>query len=364
MSFLKEFVKRSDYFQGIIKKYFKYAAAFLLLLLIPVTKVFAHEQYVLTREQINSDLADKNIHVLDALNNPENLKIAIFVGIGITVVGIAYFFFQYSKWGKLLTQKLDKLENLGHFLIRASLGVSLIASAYYHSFLGPEIPVTKIFLGNLLIPIMYILGVCLLFGIFTRVVSLFGFFILLASTFVYHEYMVTYFNYYGEYLALIIFGTYYLAVDQKFFGISKLIRKHKDLEILILRVTYGISVLYPAITIKLLHPAVIVEIYNKYQMGRIWWLFPQDALLTALGTGMAQILVGILIIFAFETRLAAFATFLLYLGSIVFFQEAVWPHIVLLALAFYFVINGGGKFTFDNFIEKRFFTKGKVQPTN
>lgn len=321
------------------------------------TLAFAHEQYVLTKHQLDVGFTDKTTHVLDALKSPENVRIAIFVGIGITILMVLYFFFQYSKLGKLLDQKLYKFENIGHFLIRISLAVSLLASAYFHAFLGPEIPIISIFLGNLLIPLMYVLGLLLLFGIFTRISSFIGLLILLATTLVYRDYMITYFNYFGEYLALIIFGSYFLSVDNKIFGISKLITKYKDLEILILRVTYGISVMYPAITIKLLHPAVIVAIYNQYHMGKIWWLFPPSALLTSLGTGLAQILVGVLIIFGFETRLAAFATFLLYFGSVIFFQEAVWPHIVLLALAFYFVINNGGKFTLDNLIENRLFTK-------
>lgn len=327
------------------------------LFILNAVPAFAHEQYVLTTQQINSGFADKTTNVWDALKNPANVKIALLVGIGITIVGALFFFFQYSKFGKTLDQKLNKFENIGHFLIRVSLGLSLLASAYFHSFLGPEIPVTSLFLGNLLIQLMYLLGFLLLLGLFTRITALLGLALLFLATFVYKDYMVTYFNYYGEYLALIVFGSYFLAVDKLLFGVSKLIGKYKDVEVLILRVTYGISVMYPAITIKLLHPAVIVQIYNQYHMGRIWWLFPPDALLTSLGTGLAQILVGVLIIFGFETRLAAFATFLLYLGSIVFFQEAVWPHIVLLALAFYFVINNGGKITFDNFIESRIFNK-------
>ncbi len=325
-------------------------------LLFPTT-AFAHEQYVLTKHQLGSGFADKSTNVLKALETPGNLIIALFVGIGILSVVAFYFFFQYSKLGKLLNQKLYKLENIGHFLIRISLAVSLLASAYFHAFLGPELPVTSIFLGNLLIPIMYALGFLLLFGLFTRITSLLGILILVVATFVYRDYMITYFNYYGEYLALIIFGSYFLSIDNKLFGISKFIRKYKDLEILILRVTYGLSVMYPAITIKLLHPAIIVEIYNQYHLDRVWWLFPQDALLTSLGTGLAQILVGVFIIIGFETRLAAFVTFLLYFGSVVYFQEAVWPHVVLLALAFYFVINNGGKFTIDNIIENRLFNK-------
>ena len=89
------------------------------------------------------------------------------------------------------------------------------------------------------------------FGIFTRIVSLVGFLILIATTFIYGQYIVTYLNYFGEYIALIVFGSYVLSVDNKLFGISSLIKKYKDIELLLIRITYGISVMYPAITIKL-----------------------------------------------------------------------------------------------------------------
>lgn len=330
-----------------------------ILLFASTGKIFAHEQYVLSKHQLDMGFADKSTHIFDAFNKPENVMIGLTVGIGIAIVISIYFFFQFSKFGRILDGWLQKLEHVGHLLIRISLGASLIASAYYNAFLGPEIPAQSLHLGTILVPALFVLGILLVFGLFVRIASLLGFLILIVATIFYGEYMITYFNYFGEYLALFVFGSYFLSVDNRIFGISKLVSKYKDWEILVLRTTYGLSVLYPAITIKLLHPAVIVEIYTKYHMGKIWWLFPQDPLLTSLGTGMAQILVGVLIVIGLETRLAALATFLLYLGSIVFFQEAVWPHIVLLALAFYFVINNGGKYTIDNLIGKKYFAVKK-----
>lgn len=162
--------------------------------------------------------------------------------------------------------------------------------------------------------------------------------------------MFTYFNYFGEFLALIIFGSRYSSLDKILFKAKKIKNKIKEYEIPLIRITYGISVLYPAISIKILHPVIIVEIVNQYHLNQVNWLFPQDPLLISLGTGLAQILVGLCLIFGFETRLNSFITLLLYAGSIFYFKEAVWPHIVLLALALYFVINNGGGFTLDELI--------------
>ena len=300
------------------------------------------------------DMAYKGMNVLSALNSPENLKISFFVGLGIFIAILIYFFFQYSFLGKKLDKFLSSLDPIGHVFLRVALAGSLIMSAYFHSFMGPEISLVSLPLGTMLIPIMYVTGVLLLFGVFTRIVSIIGLLILIATTFIYGGYILTYLNYYGEYIALIVFGSYVLSIDNKIFGISNLAKKYKNIELLIIRVTYGISVMYPAITIKLLHPEVIVDIVNRYHLNQIHWLFPQDPLLISLGTGMAQILVGVLIIVGFETRLASLATFLLYFLSVIYFKEAVWPHYVLLALAMYLVLNNGGRYTLDYFMSRKF----------
>lgn len=321
------------------------------------TNSLAHEQYVLTQEQLDKGFLNNSYNVVDSLRSPENLLIGSIVLIGFAVILTLNFFFQYSKAGKIIDNKLKKLEMLGHFLIRISLAISLLASAFYNSYLGPEIPIISLKFPALTVPALYIIGMLLLLGLFTRLASFIGILILIAATIYYGDYMVTYFNYFGEYLALLFFGSYYLSLDNKFFGIPKIIQRFKNWELLLIRVAFGITLLYPAITITLLHPAVFIEIYSKYELGKIWWLFSPDALFASLGIGLLQFFVGLMVITGFQTRLASLVTFFLYLGSILFFKEVVWPHMVLLALALYFVINDGGNYTINRLIEKRYFMK-------
>lgn len=322
-----------------------------------IPTAYAHEQYVLTKDQLAQGFLDTHTNILEALRSPENIKISLLVGLGIIISLVIYFFFQYSKIGILLDKFLVKLDPLGHFLLRVAFAGSLIASAHFLSFMGPEISLASLaippFLYPAIISLMYLAGICLLVGFFTRFAAAVFLILLAAATKVYGQYIITYLNYYGEVIALIIFGTYFLSVDDKIFKTPKFVEKFKDWELLLIRVTYGISVLYPAITIKLVHPAVIVEIVNKYQINQINWLFPSDPLLISLGTGLAQILVGLMIIVGFETRFASIATFFLYLLSVLFFKEAVWPHYILLALALYLGINNGGKLSLDYWIGKK-----------
>ena len=73
------------------KLYTFFWALILSILSLPML-VSAHEQYVLTKDQINGDIATKGPNVWSALNNPENLKIALIVTIAALLLFIVYFF--------------------------------------------------------------------------------------------------------------------------------------------------------------------------------------------------------------------------------------------------------------------------------
>ncbi len=159
----------------------------------------------------------------------------------------------------------------------------------------------------------------LVFGIFSRLASIGSIIVMLVATFVYRDYMVTYFNYFGEFAMLAIFGSYVFSLDRLRDGKKVIAEKAKQWEMFIIRATYGISIIYPAVTIKLLHPVIILEIVAKYHMTDIHWLFPPDPLLISLGTGLTQIIVGLMIIAGFQTRFNSLITFFFYVLSILFF---------------------------------------------
>jgi uncharacterized membrane protein YphA (DoxX/SURF4 family) len=378
---------------------------------------FAHENYVLPKEQIQQGMGDWSLNVFDSLKSPANLRLVLTITPVILLVFILYYLFLSSKIGIVFDLWAKHFEPYGHAMLRIILSAAFFSSAYFNSFLGPEIPLSSLPGGEFLRPLLVITGVLLLLGFLSELAGLFSLGFIILATVVYKDYMFTYFNYYGEFIALVLFGSYFFSIDNllkkksrmehdpKSFSEGKIsdfeprlpqgfggqggkeevrrnsgaisrsseeaaagirdfragkgvsehaqIEKHKEWELPLIRITYGISILYPAITIKLLHPKIIVDIVEKYRMTDIHWLFPPDPLLISLGSGLSQIAVGLFIIFGFETRLASFITLVLYTLSILFFKEAVWPHYILLALAAYLTINDGGKWSIDNWIEKR-----------
>src|SRR3989344_906829 len=313
----------------------------------------AHENYVLPQADIDRGMLDWSVNVFSALKDPHNVEIAFFVGLGILILFALYYFLLSSHIGLSFKKKTNLVERVGHVVLRIALAASFLASAYFNAFLGPEIPLSSLPGGELLAPLLFILGIFLLLGFLTEIVSVLGILLLGIATYANGTYMLTYFNYFGQFAALIFFGSRIFSLDTFITKATAFVKKYRSWELPIIRITYGISVLYPAIMIKILHHSIIVEIAEKYHLSDIYWLFPADPLLISLGTGLAQIVLGLCIIFGFETRLNSFLTFILYIFSILFFKEAVWPHYILLALAFYLVINDGGKWSVDSWIERK-----------
>src|SRR5258708_31754471 len=109
--------------------------------------VFAHENYVLTKPEINADLATKGINVFSALNSASNLRVSAAVGLLSLVAVVLYFLFEHSPLGQKFNSFLAKGEPFGHVVLRVALAASLIASANFNSFWGEEITIISIPIG-------------------------------------------------------------------------------------------------------------------------------------------------------------------------------------------------------------------------
>lgn len=323
------------------------AAAFLPL------AVSAHENYVLTKAEIDAGMADWSVNAWNALAAPGNLAVAAKFGSGLIILYVVYFFFERSAWGEAFDRWIRRGESFGDALLRIVLGVSLLYSARLGVFLGPEIPLSSIPGGHYFTIALYVLGALMVLGFFSRIAGTGAMIITLLATWAYKDYMLTYFNYFGEFAALALWSSYVFSIDRLRDKAKIVAGKIRRWEAVILRVTYGVSVLYPAISIKILHPAIVIEIVKQYHLADIRWIFPPDPLLISLGTGLTQIAVGLAIIVGFETRLNSLITFTLYIMSILYFKEAVWPHYILLALAAYLFINNGGGWTVDLWLKKK-----------
>lgn len=302
--------------------------------------LLAHEQYVLTKDQFQQGLSGNDTNVLSALNSTENLKTAIIAGLGINTLIFLYIIFALSPLGETLDKKLQTLENLGSVILRLTFGISLIASALFASFLGPENQISLFPFSYLISIALIIIGILAIAGILKQVSTILFVALFIFASFIFGVNLLNYAEFLG--VALIIL----VSKSTTFPKISN------DIQALIIRITYGIAIIYPAIYVKLMHPQIVADIENKYHLSQFSFLFPKDPLLLALGTGMTEIIVGLFIIIGFTTRFTALITLVLYLGSMLFFKEAVWPHILPAGIAVYLLINNGGRITIDQVLQK------------
>lgn len=325
---------------------------FLLALISPII-ASAHEAYVLPKKVFDAGLAQPiNLSVFRAVYSPENLKITVLV-VSATLVGIIiWFFLQHSKIGQKVNEKLAQYNHWSLLIVRLSIAAAFLGSAYTNSFLGPELSLNSLPYGSLIRILFYLASVMILFGLFSRLVGLITFIIFLIAFKVFGVYLLTYFNYLGEILTLLLFGTFFLALDGRIVPKTKVwLEKIRPYESTILRVFYGIALSYAAINIKLLHPILTIDVANIYHLNRFSWLFPNDPILITFGAGLAELAIGAFIIVGFQTRLVVLVSLFYITLSLLFFREAVWPHIMLYGLGFSLLINNGGPLSMDKLFE-------------
>jgi uncharacterized membrane protein YphA (DoxX/SURF4 family) len=202
----------------------------------------------------------------------------------------------------------------------------------------------------------------ILLGLFSQLVGLFSLIIFIIGFHVFGYYLLTYFNYLGEIITLLLFGTFIFSLDKillpELRNSFQFIRKYEPT---ILRVFYGIALAYAAVNIKLLHPVLTVDVANIYHLNRFSWLFPPDPLLTTMGAGLAELAIGAFIIFGFQTRFVVLISLFYITLSLIFFREAVWPHLMLYGLSINLLINNGGPLSFDNFFKEQINKRGGLR---
>lgn len=329
-----------------MKKIFAICLFFISFLLFPRV-VSAHEVYVLSDTQIQHDLHDTSLNVFHAINSfSDTVWFLFFALFAITTLFIS-FVISYSKWGIHAANIIEKLSHFAFPVIRIVFGVSLIYSAHYHSLFGPELPLSHLLGGEVWMIIMYIAGVMVILGVFTRIVALVLLALFSVSVVAYHEYMLTYINYLGEIIVLLLIGGETWSIDNMFFKKVALFGSNnlQYLAIPILRISFAISLLYAALYVKFIHPALTYQVVLQYHLDKV---FPFDPLFVVFGAGCVELVIALLFLFGINMRwnilfFAFWATL-----SLIFFGEAVWPHYILFGISIGLFLYGYDTLTIEN----------------
>jgi len=327
---------------------------------VPRTVVFAHEVYVLTKEQFAEGLKNQGLRALTALESPENLLIFIKISLAILLLLILNFFFQRSRIGKKLDRRLERLVRFGPLLVRLAIAFSFLFSALDGKFLGPELSLGMMPFSSILRVALFVASFFLAFGIWTELAALLAFLVFTIGAYTFHWYLLTYLNYLGEILVLFLFGSRNWSLDYYLFGPLKRFKKLRNYETMILRVFYGVGIAYAAISVKFLHPILTVTVVKLYNLTRFHWLFPSDPLLVTLGAALVEFLIGVFLILGFEVRLTVFVSLVYLTLSLMYFREAMWPHLILYGISLNLLVSPE-QFTLDRFFTRSGFLGKKAE---
>ena len=320
---------------------------FLFLFSFYLSVAFAHEAYVLNNEQFTQGLKEFSANPLAPLFDPSKIQISIIITVIVVLVYLVNVLFSTTKNAAFLDKKIKKISVIGPFLIRLAVGASLFIGAQSDALFAPELSISFLPFSETLEIIITITSIMIFLGIFTEVAAIFALCIFTLATFFYGQYMITYANYLGEIIVLILFGSRFLSIDSILFRkklfISKL-ERFKHLEVPIVRILYGIALIYAAYSIKFLHQSIPMMVYDEYSLKQV---FNASAEYISAGAGLTELTIGLFIFVGFAQRLTVTIMLIFLTLSLIYFKELVWPHLILFGIAISLIINSGDKLTLD-----------------
>lgn len=313
----------------------------------------AHEAYVLPKayfwESISSPF---NFSAFSALENSHDLAVTVTIICGILLLLSVNFLFRRTRFGSRVHAYIEHFAYLGPFFVRIAIAAAFFFGAKSGEFLGPELDLVKMPLAELMRWGVYVSSFMILFGVFTEIAAFIGLVIFSIGFFVFGAYLATYFNYLGELIALLLFGSRQWSFDKTIFGPLKKWRKGwQKYETTIVRTFYGLALIYAAINVKLLHTDLTLKVINDWNLTQFHWLFPGDPLLIVLGAGLAEAAIGLFILLGFEIRLTVLISLFYITLSLLFFRELVWPHILLYGISLNLLLQPE-TFTIDHLLFK------------
>ena len=110
------------------------------------------------------------------------------------------------------------------------------------------------------------------------------------------------------------------------------------------------SVVYAAVYAKFLHANLTLSTIEQYHLLNF---FHFDPLFVVLGAFIIESLIGIFFIVGIAIRWTAIF-FLFWIGlSLLYFGEAVWPHLVLIGLNITLILHGYDRYSLEGRLFKR-----------
>lgn len=332
----------------ILKKFLPYITGGLSFFLFP-SFVFAHEAYVLTREEFHRDFLLPSKNPFAPLVDPSHIQLFLVIIAIVTATRILVILFSLSPVAAFLDKWIRKASEFGLVIVRVAMAAAFLYAGQANVIFGPEIDLDHILFGTLIRFLLFALSTSLFLGVFVELSALVGLVLYFYLATQIGIYVVTYTNVLGELIVLFLFGSRYLSIDRLLFGTKLWIQQlsqYKFFEVPILRVFYGVALLFTAWTIKFAHQPISIAVYNEYHLGNF---FHAGGDFIAAGAGLSEVLIGLFMLLGFSMRWTLFISLCFMTLSVWYFRELVWPHFILYGISIALFINAGDRFTFDHY---------------
>lgn len=340
-----------------------------LLSLATAAPVSAHEVYVLSSASSSKALKSAGFSEWQVIL--ANLHQFAFWALIVSTVFFVIFFTSISRrFERFADPFLRKLPPYAPVVSRITVGLGFLSAAYHGALFGPELPLTDAFgsYADIASVALVFVGLMLVFGLYARMAALIALGLFAIEAAAHGFYLLTYANYFGEIILLLILGAHAVGVHTKRRDDARLPRRLLALKNALtpyafpfLRVTFGISLLYASLYAKIIHNDLALMVASTPLAGHTTSLaqaFGFEPHFLVLGAAIIEILLALLFILGIEIRFASiFLLFWLSL-SLWYFGEAVWPHIVLIGIPIAFILYGYDKYG----LEGRFFKRGGREP--
>lgn len=310
---------------------------------------FAHEVYVLTPAQIQTGIQTPPFSEWGVVWS--NLsQFTLWGFIGVLTVCIIFFVSIFRPLERRLDPLLARARRYAEPIARVTIGLSFLAAAYYGATYGPEFPLAATFgtAAPAVRTVLVLIGALLVTGLYTEIAALVALALFGYAVYVHGIYMLTYVNYFGEILLL-------LAVAPRH-GRKMSARKLTPYAFAVLRVCFGISLLYASFYAKILHNYLALQVVSLPLAGHatsLAHIFGLEPHFMVLGAAIVEACIALFFILGIEIRFTSlFLLFWLSL-SLWYFGEVVWPHLILIGIPIAFIFYGYDRYSLEGWLFKR-----------
>lgn len=301
----------------------------------------AHVRYVATAaEQAAFSQTDFAL-LLSPLSEPKYIVMIIAT---LIIVILSYWFCDHNKYIHKWTEHMalvgESYKQFIPWITRLSLGIILIGGATSEFLISPVLETPFAWMNI----VQLVVGFFLMAGFMTGLSAIIAL-ILFIYALAHEPYLIGSFDILALILSLFALDSRRPGVDD-IVGIPDFLHVRKMREYLptILRMGIGIGMAYLAIVEKILTPQLAALVAENTGLVDV---IPVSAMMWAFSAGVIELIVGILLIIGWKTRLAAVAALLILSMSFFYFGEDVTSHVTLFGTLSAVFILGVGKLGID-----------------